>query len=73
MRGGKNEPTWHNFADGAANLLLGRVLERELGGEVVSRNTSPTFKGDAAKSTNHTQHWTVVGGYGSVRSRISPE
>jgi ATP-dependent helicase Lhr and Lhr-like helicase len=35
--------TWHNFAGGAANLLLARLLEREVGGRVISRNTSLTF------------------------------
>lgn len=43
----RSELTWHNFAGGAANLLLARVLERELGCPVVSRNTSITLKGDA--------------------------
>jgi len=47
---GRSAITWHNFAGGAANLLLARMLERELGGQVVSRNASMTFKGDAAKS-----------------------
>lgn len=47
---GSSELTWHNFAGGAANLLLARILERELGGRVVSRNTSLTLKGDAAQS-----------------------
>jgi len=42
--------TWYDFAGGAANLLLARVMERELGGQVVSRNTSLTFKGEAGKS-----------------------
>lgn len=47
---GSSEIVWHNFAGGAANVLLSRVLERELGGHVVSRNTSLSFKGEAAKS-----------------------
>lgn len=47
---GKTDLTWHNFAGGAANLLLARILERELGGRIISRNTSLTFKGDAANS-----------------------
>lgn len=47
---GKSEITWHNFAGGAANILLARLLERELGGHVVSRNTSLSFTGDAGKS-----------------------
>jgi ATP-dependent helicase Lhr and Lhr-like helicase len=50
MPSGSSEVTWHNFAGGAANLLLARILERELGGKVVSRNISLTFKGDAGKS-----------------------
>jgi ATP-dependent Lhr-like helicase len=41
------ELTWHNFAGGAANLLLARVLERELGCVVVSRNTSITVRGES--------------------------
>jgi ATP-dependent helicase Lhr and Lhr-like helicase len=47
---GRTEIVWHNFAGGAANVLLARVLERELSGSVVSRNTSISFKGDAARS-----------------------
>ena len=47
---GKDEVTWHNYAGGAANLLLARLLERELGGAVTSRNTSLTFKDEAGKS-----------------------
>ena len=42
--------TWHDFAGGAANVLLARLLERELGGRVVSRNTSLTFTKEAGKS-----------------------
>ncbi|HJK91994.1 MAG: ATP-dependent helicase [Sandaracinus sp.] len=42
--------TWHNFAGGAANLLLARLLEREVGGRVISRNTSLTFTKDGGKS-----------------------
>lgn len=42
--------TWHNFAGGAANLLLARLLERALGGRVISRNTSLTFTKEAGKS-----------------------
>ncbi len=47
---GDEKITWHDFAGGAANVLLARVLERELGGSVVSRNTSLTFTGEAGKS-----------------------
>lgn len=44
------EIVWHNFAGGAANVLLARVLERALGGHVISRNTSLSFTGEAANS-----------------------
>ncbi len=47
---GDEEITWHNFAGGAANLLLARLFERELGGRVISRNTSLKFTKDAGKS-----------------------
>ncbi|MEZ4444904.1 MAG: DEAD/DEAH box helicase [Polyangiaceae bacterium] len=42
--------TWWNFAGGGANVLLARLLERELGGSCVSRNTSLTLKDEAGKS-----------------------
>ncbi len=42
--------TWHNFAGGAANLLLARILEKDLGGRVISRNTSLSFTKAAGKS-----------------------
>lgn len=45
-----NEITWWTFAGGAANVLLARLLEAELGGQCVSRNTSLTLKGEAAVS-----------------------
>lgn len=38
--------TWWTFAGGAINLLLARMLEAELGGHVVSRNTSLTLETD---------------------------
>ena len=47
---GRSEITWHNFAGGGANVLLARILEREIGGHVVSRNTSLTFTKEAAQS-----------------------
>ena len=40
-------PRW---SGGAANVLLGRVLAHELGGEHASLNHSITLKGDAATS-----------------------
>lgn len=45
-----NEITWWTFAGGAANVLLARVLEAELGGKCVTRNTSITLKEEAAQS-----------------------
>src|SRR5690606_7631581 len=50
VQDGDEQITWHDFAGGAANVLLARVLERELGGRVVSRNTSLTFTGEGGKS-----------------------
>ncbi len=47
---GKEQIRWHNFAGGAANLLLARVLERELGGRVISHDSSLTFTKEAGKS-----------------------
>lgn len=42
--------TWWNYAGGRANLLLGAMLEAELGGKAVVRNESLTLKGDGGKS-----------------------
>jgi ATP-dependent Lhr-like helicase len=42
--------TWWNFAGGRANLLLARMLEAELGGSVVARDSSITLKAEAAAS-----------------------
>jgi ATP-dependent helicase Lhr and Lhr-like helicase len=42
--------TWWTFAGGAANVLLARVIEAELGGRCVSRNFSVTLQGEAARS-----------------------
>jgi ATP-dependent Lhr-like helicase len=42
--------TWWTFAGGRANLLLARMIEAELGGKCVSRNTSVTCKEEAGKS-----------------------
>lgn len=47
---GQEGITWWTFAGGAANVLLGRVLAHELGGEHVTRNHSLTLKGDGATS-----------------------
>lgn len=45
-----DEVTWHNYAGGAANLLLAQILESELGGKIVARNSSLTLKGNAGRS-----------------------
>ncbi|MCB9660518.1 MAG: DEAD/DEAH box helicase [Sandaracinaceae bacterium] len=47
---GSDEITLWTFAGGAANVLLARMIEKELGEKVISRNTSLTLKGDAGKS-----------------------
>lgn len=47
---GTDEITWWTFAGGAANVLLARMLEAELGGKVVSRNLNLALKGAAAES-----------------------
>lgn len=47
---GRDMITWYDFAGGRANLLLARVLERELGGRVTSQNTSITFRKEAGES-----------------------
>ncbi len=41
---------WWSFAGGRANLLFARMLEAELGGKVVARDTSLTLKHEAAAS-----------------------
>ena len=41
--------TWWNYAGGQANLLLGAMLEAELGGKAVVRNESLKLEGDAGK------------------------
>ncbi|XXY16189.1 DEAD/DEAH box helicase [Sorangium sp. So ce216] len=41
---------WWTFAGGRANLLLARMIEAELGGKCVSRNTSITCREEAGKS-----------------------
>jgi ATP-dependent helicase Lhr and Lhr-like helicase len=40
---------WWTFAGGAANTLLARMFERELGGRVVARNTHLTLAGKAGE------------------------
>jgi ATP-dependent Lhr-like helicase len=47
---GTTECTWQTFAGGAANNLLARLLEAELGPRCTARNTSIVLKEDAAKS-----------------------
>ena len=53
----RDEITWWTFAGGAANVLLARLIEAELGGQCVSRNTSITLKGEAGKSVERVQEW----------------
>ncbi len=44
------EVEWWTFAGGAANTLLAKVLEAELGERVTAQNTHVTFREGAAKS-----------------------
>ncbi|MFW6031434.1 MAG: DEAD/DEAH box helicase [Myxococcota bacterium] len=46
----QDEITWWTFAGGAANVLLARMLEAELGGKVISRNQNLTLKDEAGRS-----------------------
>jgi ATP-dependent Lhr-like helicase len=45
-----SELTWWNYAGGSANLLLARLIEAELGGKCVVRNSSITCKDAAGAS-----------------------
>jgi len=45
-----DEITWWNFAGGAANVLLARMLESKLGGKVIVRNLNLSLKDSAAQS-----------------------
>ena len=45
-----DEITLYTFAGGGANVLLARMLEKELGEKAVSRNVSITLKDDAGRS-----------------------
>lgn len=42
--------TWWTFAGGAANALLGQMLDHELGEKVIATNTSIKLEGQAARS-----------------------
>lgn len=47
---GSEDITWWTFAGGKANLLLARMIEEELGGKCVVRNTSVKCGGTAGTS-----------------------
>lgn len=51
------EITWWTWAGGRANLMLAQLIEKDLGGKVVSRNWSITCKDDAGKSLVALQAW----------------
>jgi ATP-dependent Lhr-like helicase len=46
----KDAVEWWTFAGGAANTLLARMFERELGGRIVGRNTHVTLADKAGES-----------------------
>ena len=56
---------WWTFAGGAANTLLARMLERELGGRVIARNTNLTLADKAGESSaavrDAVRRWTAEG------------
>lgn len=54
---------WWNFAGGKANLLLGRMIEAELGGRCSVGNTAITCRGDAAGSAlrDLLRGWAALG------------
>jgi ATP-dependent helicase Lhr and Lhr-like helicase len=45
-----DELTWWSYAGGKANLVLARLIEAELGGQCVVRNSSITCKDEAGQS-----------------------
>ena len=62
----KDTVEWWTFAGGAANTLLARMLERDLGGRVVARNTNLTLADKAGESVAAVQdcvrRWRAAGG-----------
>ena len=46
----KQDLEWWTFAGGAANTLLAKLIEKELGGRVIARNTNLTLSGGAGAS-----------------------
>jgi ATP-dependent Lhr-like helicase len=61
----KDTVEWWTFAGGAANTLLARMIERELGGRVVARNTNLTLADKAGESVAAVQEcvrrWAAEG------------
>ncbi|HVI03277.1 MAG TPA: helicase-related protein, partial [Enhygromyxa sp.] len=53
------EITWWTHSGGRANLLLGKLIEAELGGTVTVRNESLTCRGEAGQSVARLQAWVV--------------
>jgi ATP-dependent Lhr-like helicase len=51
------EITWWTWAGGRANLLLGQMIEKDLGGKVVVRNESLTCKDEAGASIEGLRLW----------------
>lgn len=52
----KDTVEWWTFAGGAANTLLARMFERELGGRVIARNTNLTLADKAGRSLTAIRH-----------------
>lgn len=55
-----SEITWWTWAGGRANLILGQMIEKDLGGRVVVRNESMTCKDEAGSSVEALRRWVVT-------------
>jgi len=49
--------TWWSFGGGRANLLLARMIEAELGGRCVVRNTSIRWQGSSGNAHRELRRW----------------
>jgi ATP-dependent Lhr-like helicase len=60
----KNGVEWWTFAGGAANTLLAKMIERELGGRCIARNTSISLVEGAGESaaalTETIRNWRIA-------------
>jgi ATP-dependent helicase Lhr and Lhr-like helicase len=59
MLSAPEEITWHTYAGGKANLLLARMIEADLGGRCVVRNTSIACRDAAGQSVAALRNWVA--------------